>query len=394
MQKRFLLTLGTVVFLVLGTVIAVFYARGYRFAFQKDRIRLAGTGLMVATSVPDGASIILNGRLTSATNTTLNLPPGSYDVKILKDGYLPWAKKLSVQEEVVTKAEATLFPTAPKLESLTSSGAKGLVVDPTRTRIAFTVSSASPKKSGVYILDMAGRPILTLQNAAALIANNTSRTFSQAELSWSPSGKDLIATISAQTASSTFVLAPDRFNDTTPLEVGLGLLKTQWDKEQEEKEKARLASLKSELAKVVKESMAQIRFSPDETKMLYVASRSATIPQIIMSPLPGSNSQKEERNLQAGNTYVYDIKEDKNFLASDTSKITSLSWMPDSRHLVFIEGQKINVVEYDGSNKTVVYAGPFDGTFVAPWPDGSRLVILTSLGSDTLSPNLYTISLR
>lgn len=395
MQRRFIVTLATLLSLLIGTVIVVVYARGYRFTLRENQVRLAGTGLLVATSLPDGASIFLNGRLTSATNTTLNLPPGSYDMKIAKDGYLPWEKKLTVWEEIVTKAEATLFPQAPKLESLTASGARNPAVDPTRTRIAFTVVQTSPKKSGIYVLDMAGRPILTLQNAATIIADDTGRTFSLAKLSWSPSGSDLVATISAKEASSSFVLAPDRFNQDPPLELNLDGLKNQWDKEQEEKDRARLTSLKNELAKVIKENFSQVKFSPDETKILYVASQSATIKQIITPPLPGTNSQKEERTIEANKLYVYDIKEDKNFLAaSDPGKLASVSWTPDSRHLVFIEDAKIHIAEYDGNNKTVVYAGPFDRTFVAPWPDGSKLVILTNLGSDTITPNLYTISLR
>jgi hypothetical protein len=52
------------------------------------------------------------------------------------------------------------------------------------------------------------------------------------------------------------------------------------------------------------------------------------------------------------------------------------------------------MIEYDGSNNTTVYAGPFIGDYAIAWPDGSRLVILTDLNNSTILPNLYTISLK
>lgn len=392
MQKRLTVTVITLILLLVGTMALVLYGRGYRLTFDRERITLAGTGLLVATSKPDGASLFLNGRLTSATNTTLNLPPGTYEVRIVKDGYLPWEKRLTVAEEVVTKVEASLWPKAPKLESLTAIGAKSPTVDPTATRISFQVSSSTPKKNGIYVLDMAGRPILTLQNAASVIADDTKASFSQGKLSWSPSGRELIATASAET----FMLSPDRFNQ-TPQNVSsqLSVLETQWKKEKEEKERARLASLPEELATLIQKHFSNPRFSPDDTKVFYIASNSATLAPIITPPLPGSNTQAEERSIKPGRLYVYDIKEDKNFLIAQAQDLLSqLSFMPDSQHLVFIENQKIQIVEYDGMNKTTVYAGPFERTFVTPWPDGSKLVILTNLGADNLEANLYTISLR
>jgi hypothetical protein len=48
----------------------------------------------------------------------------------------------------------------------------------------------------------------------------------------------------------------------------------------------------------------------------------------------------------------------------------------------------------DGSNNITIYAGPFIDTFVAPWPDTSRLVILTNLNNPNVSPTLYTIGLK
>ena len=71
-----------------------------------------------------------------------------------------------------------------------------------------------------------------------------------------------------------------------------------------------------------------------------------------------------------------------------------LSWLPDSTHLLYINDKKINVIEDDGSNMTTLYAGPFVGHYVFPWPDGSKIVILTNLNSPNLPPTLYSIGLK
>jgi hypothetical protein len=52
------------------------------------------------------------------------------------------------------------------------------------------------------------------------------------------------------------------------------------------------------------------------------------------------------------------------------------------------------MLEMDGTNDTTIYAGPFIGSSVFPWPNGEKLVILTDLNNPTILPNLYTISLK
>ena len=51
-------------------------------------------------------------------------------------------------------------------------------------------------------------------------------------------------------------------------------------------------------------------------------------------------------------------------------------------------------MEYDGGNKTTLYAGPFDPSFLYTWPDGSGLIILTNFNDETVPPNLYRVGLR
>jgi hypothetical protein len=145
---------------------------------------------------------------------------------------------------------------------------------------------------------------------------------------------------------------------------------------------------------MIYENFANTLFSPDENKILYTASRSAELPIIISPRIPGANSTPEQRNIKKGNIYVYDIKEDRNYLLWDKPLPPKFFWSPDSSHLFFVEDKKINFIEYDATNKTTVYAGPLSNDFVSPWPDGSGIVILTNLISQDSPPNLYKLTLK
>lgn len=394
MRKQLILPILIFLFLTIGTVLVVLYGKGYRVGSDFGKPKLQGTGLLVATSQPDGAQVFINGHLTTATNNTLNLPPDTYNIKIVKIGYFPWEKTIKVQKEVVSVTGALLFASAPKLESITEIGVSNPVIDPSFTKLAYTVASQSATKNGVYILDMGSRPILTLQSASTQIANDTENSFSDAKITWSPDGQELFATIlSPQKVESptTYLLKANVLNqnpqDVTETIESILLV---WEKEREKKEKSRIDGLNSKVKKLIAENFKILSWSIDETKILYSASVSATLPLVIQPPLIGTDATPQQKDIQKGGIYVYDTKEDKNFSVGSES----LRWFPDSRHLLFVDNRKISIMEYDGTNNTVIFAGPFIDNYVFPWPDGSKIVILTNLGNTNITPNLYTIGLK
>src|SRR5579872_742148 len=196
MQKhlQFFISMGILLFILVGTAVVIIYGKGYHISFNHGRPEIAGTGLLVATSIPDGAQVFVNDHFTTATNNTINLAPGTYTVKITKEGFSQWEKNIVIQKEVVSKAQAWLIPTAPRLESITALGVMSPIVDPSNTKIAFTVASQSAKKNGIYIFNMSTSPILTLQSALTQITDeSTGIPFSTATVSWSPDGKSLLA---------------------------------------------------------------------------------------------------------------------------------------------------------------------------------------------------------
>lgn len=401
LKKHLIIPIIILVCLVAGTALVVFFGRGYQLNFGASGPLISGTGLLVATSSPDGAQVFVNGHLTTATDNTINLAPGDYDVKIFKDGYFPWEKKITIKNETVSKADALLFPTAPKLESITNTGVANPVLDPSRTKLVYEVASQSALKNGVYVLDMTARPILTLQSASSQIVNNTVNLFSLANLAWSPDSSQMLATISNLSATTTYLLDATTLNQ-NPQDVTetLTAVNSSWDKLKADREKAQMDSLVKPLRKVVSEDFKVLQWSDDETKILYEASQSATIPMIIKPALIGTDSTPEVREIQKGAVYVYDVKEDRNYKILDSLTTSGepgtmpIMIHPDSKHLVYVHDAKIDMMDYDGANQTTVYAGPFVDDYVFPWPDATKLVILTNLGNSELTPNLYTISLK
>lgn len=398
-MKRVLLTTGVILpLIILATIGAILYGRGYRFSTGEDLPQMiAGTGLLVVTSNPDGARVYVDGELKTATNNTINLRPGEYDVSVQKDGYFPWQKRVKIEEEVVTEASARLFPIAPKLESLTTTGALNPVVDPTGSLIAYTVASASANRNGVYILSMRTRPILPSGGSISQIATEVDGDFSSAQLLFSPDGKDLIASQSALLGTETFLFTGDGY-ETGPQDItaSLPLYTDEWENQKIIKRNQTITSLPRKMRSFAQSNFDMMELAPEENKLLYTASASATIPP-MKKAVPGGNTTSETRTIEPGSIYVYDIKDDKNYLLwkkVEGAKQPNFLWHADSGHLIFVEETRINVIQYDGQNKTTIYAGPFEDNFVVPWPDGSNLVILTNLNIPGAPENLYRISLR
>src|SRR5579859_2795538 len=94
---RILMFLFTLLVIGVAGSVAIFYAKGYRL--NQDN-KLSQSGLLVVNSDPNGAQILIDGKLNSATNSTITLPAGTYDVVLKKDGYINWEKKMVIQNGI------------------------------------------------------------------------------------------------------------------------------------------------------------------------------------------------------------------------------------------------------------------------------------------------------
>lgn len=432
-----------------GTLVAIQYAKGnYRFTqdgFVKE------TGLLSANSFPTGAQVLINDRLVTATDDTLYLDPDTYEVKIIKDGYVPWRKTISIEKELVAQTNARLFPTAPSLTPLTFTGAEDVSLSPDGQKILYYTASASAEtKNGLYLLELDNNFLFLQKSARQLAVDVPSWQLNQAQYIWSPDSTQILLI----TAGHQVLLNLDRQQNLHTLpDVSLRRrqIMSQWEEEIYLRERQYLVKLPPEIIQYATQSARNVYLSPDRKKLLYTAQATYTLPDNILPLVPATNTQPETRNLEPNQVYIYDSEEDKNFqigqepavnpeshapafpqkslLATDMFRSEPLSldaspsaftrlqgesldqavshfqayytslysnsyqWFPDSRHIINAQNNNIKIMSYDGTNDTTIYSGPFAENFTYPWPNGNKLIILAAFNPD--SPiNLYAVDLE
>ncbi|RJR25528.1 PEGA domain-containing protein [Candidatus Microgenomates bacterium] len=419
-----------VAFVIIGTYVAIKFTQGYRFDFSSKSVM--PTGMLVVNSSPHGAQVFIDGKLKGATNSTLSLPPGEYLVEIKKPGTFPWQKKLLIEKELVTQANALLFPQVPDLKPLTFTGVENPKISPDGGKIVYSISSPSPQ-AGLWVLDLGGFLFSSNREPRQIAKDRAGYNFSELNYYWTPDSRQILV----ETQKEKYLLDPSQLNPSASfvdVSKSLEQMALTWTKEEKIRNEARFKKVPEKLKEILASSATDISFSPDGTKILYTATASAEIPEKLIPPVPASSNQPESRKIEAGRLYVYDIKEDRNFtipfnlpeptptptqaksvktkdktitptptptpVKIETENwLTKPNWFPSSNHLIWLEagenGDKVIICEYDGTNSTAVYSGPMVSPFAFVSPGGERLVILTQISFDPESkPNLYSVSLK
>jgi hypothetical protein len=443
LAPKVLYIIASLFFVIAGTTIAIQYAKG-NLRLTKDGL-VHNVGLLAANSFPTGAEVIIDGKLATATDDTLYLEPGQYAVELVKDGYVPWKKMLTIEKELVTQTNARLFPSAASFTPLTFAGVKKTSPSPDGQKIIyFSNSATSERKNGLYLLELSTNAFSIQRGPRQLTTNPTEFELETAQIIWSPDSSEVMLIM----PNREVLLTLDRLNELTTLpdvRVRKKQILSEWEEEMYVRERQFLAQFPSEVIAIATQSAKNVYISPDKKRLLYTATENVTIPDTIVPPLPATNQQPEERLLTPGTIYVYDREEDKNFKIgeapstnqfpkknllvenilldpstvrnSTTSAFTSLQastsaqtarnfntyhsslysdtyqWFPDSKHLLYIAQDTIKAMGYDATNDTTLYSGPFVSDFMYPWPDGNRLLIIASFSPD-VPENLYAIELK
>lgn len=150
LKARFtLIGVGLAVFLLI-TPFLVLFARGFKIDWEKRQI--VKTGTIVVKTLPENASVYLNDELERKNTpyTGRFILPGTYDVRVEKEGYQSWTKRLSIIPQLVTWAnldreQITLFLNQPKL--VTSVKTNDVSVSKNYEQLGFT------KDGQVYFLN-------------------------------------------------------------------------------------------------------------------------------------------------------------------------------------------------------------------------------------------------
>ncbi|MCK5612358.1 PEGA domain-containing protein, partial [Candidatus Pacearchaeota archaeon] len=205
---------GIIIFLVVVLVITagiVLYARGYRPNLENGSIE--ATGIVSIKSQPKGATVYVDGEEKGTTNLDLpDLAPGTYDVKIVKEGFSSWRRDVEVQKENLNLIDATLFPIAPSLRALTYTGVFNPIASPQMDKIAFALLEPEDK-AGIWVLDISSSalPSFFTKDLTMVVADNEEVTFSSSNYEFSPDGKQLLVTVGKN--KSFYLLYAGKEND-------------------------------------------------------------------------------------------------------------------------------------------------------------------------------------
>ncbi|OGM81344.1 hypothetical protein A2361_01570 [Candidatus Woesebacteria bacterium RIFOXYB1_FULL_40_26] len=380
----------TLTILIVGSLgyLATLYARGFRF--DTKTFKFTPNGILVIKSDPSGAQIFINGELKTASDASISVSPGTYDVTLKKEGFISWNKRLTIEKEVVTEADVSLFRTVASLSPITFSGCVNPKVSFDYARIACFIPQ---NDIGLWVIETFNLPLGFVREPRRVTDGDLTDTI----WDFSPNDRQILLT----TKQGMFLLDTGTF---TPQAQRVNVasrkntILAEWEEEKQIKLTAQLRNLSPEVADILNRKASSVAFSFDETKVLYTASGSATLRDNLIPSLPGSSTQKQERDIKEGNTYIYDIKEDRNFLVYEgeiNPATTALRWFPTSQNLILAEDGKITIMDYDGTNRQVIYSGSYIAPNAYPSSSPGKLLILTNLGAtDASFPNLYSLSLK
>ncbi len=397
-KKSFLIMITVGGIVIFGTIIISLIARGYQLNFKNGPI-LSPTGLISATSKPKSASVYINSRLFTATDDTINLPPGDYDIRIAKDGYLPWEKTIRVKNETVYQTDADLFRSVPDLRPISLSGAINPVVSPDNSKIIYAVATASASRDdGLYLYENNNNALPLIKNSPQQLSQNVSGIdWSKAQYQFSPNSQQVLATFKATNTHFLIDLnQPVNSKQFYDITAQLPIIFEEWDKQKNDLIATRLAHVPKELVPFVSTASAQdllLSNSPGYDLVFYLATADGQLKTDIISPPPAQSTQKQERLIKKNNYYVYDIKDDTNFAIGTPAQLTNISWLPNANDLIFVQNNEINAIEYDGTNKQKLFGGTFDPTIVTSTTDGNQLLTLTSAYPGA-PLNIYAITIK
>ncbi len=99
--RRLIYSVFMLIFLIAAPIL-ILYAAGYRYSFKKNKFQK--TGAIFAETEPKGAAIFIEDEKYQDKTTAQinNLLSGEYLIRLEKDDYYPWQKKLNIEPEKVT----------------------------------------------------------------------------------------------------------------------------------------------------------------------------------------------------------------------------------------------------------------------------------------------------
>lgn len=186
LRARRIIYLTFILIFVIITPVIIFYATGYRYNFKKNKIQK--TGILILKSKSKDAAIYLNDkpRKEKTPARIINLIPDDYFVKLEKENFHSWQKKLTIESNITTFAEDIILFKKNLPSEIKINPINLISLSPDGKKLAYTLNLEHSKE--VWIL--------TLEDKKEQLIYRTSNENEINFLEWSPTNKKILIAIS------------------------------------------------------------------------------------------------------------------------------------------------------------------------------------------------------
>jgi hypothetical protein len=387
MEKHWIQTLATLVVLFGATTAIFLYTSGWRLTKDgSNPIDFKRTGMISVRSLPEGASVYINEILKTATNDTVSaLDPGTYNLRITKNGYVTWEKDVAVFAELVTDITAVLVPQSPRLEPLTNTGARMPAISHSLNKIAyFSKDTTNP---GIWITNLTAGGLSLFRSERYVAIEDTFNTiFSEGKnIEWSPNEQELLILDDKDTYYLVNILTKTTQSTTSP-----ETIRTRWETDLLKKRTDFIQKIDMPQEMIPVATSSQSIWSPDDKKFIYTKEKDT--PEGRKIEYRVYNMEKPIPVGEKVDSLVFET--------GTNDEQPAVSWYGDSFHLILVNGNIeeesrgiINLIRIDGTNKTEIYNGIMHSKNVYSTPTGEKLIFSTSFRSNGQT-DLYTVGIR
>jgi len=210
---------------LISAPLVVLYTAGYRLDLGRGRI--VHTAVLNITSLPRNASIFIDGKEISERTPAVieTITPGEHEVRLEKNGYLPWSQIITfVSREATFATDVVLFlDGSPSM--IESVEMKDSSVSPSGSRLAYITQT----RSWFEVWTTTGAP-----ESTKMLIRLPSSSLSTQTLSWSLTGKYLLL---SQSRGQQKEIVIARVQDGVQIELPAGILSIEdywWDASQDD----------------------------------------------------------------------------------------------------------------------------------------------------------------
>lgn len=403
-ERKSLLVIFSVFTLIATTTICiVLYAQGYRLKFSRSLPQIQTRGLLSATSDPKSASVYIDNLLSSATDSVIELTPGHYQVRIVKDGYQSWEKTVTISQEIVTQTNTVLFRSTPEIKPVSPDGIEIAKISPNLSQVIYSVASASARPlHHLYQLQLLDSPLSLFTSQIRLLFTPPKlfTDWSQTELEFSPDSKEILLSIKQPYSHYLFPLNQTTSSQNTQdITTQIPSIKKSWQTIVYNDIQSNLSLLPIEFRSIIATDSGFLKPNHDSTKFFYRADYDSLLPIFPTSiPTSPSSPDLQTRQLLAGHYYIYDQTTDTNYHLGPNTDYAQIFWLPDTNYLVYSQtlpsGEvQIFSIDHDLTNRLLLFAGKLDPYILAPFTGGKKILCLATLYSGS-KPTLYSLTIR